>query len=130
MAEAIDSTLALTESTVQEIWSRLNRYLNAKSPILANHLRQASLPAIFVPNSLAIRFTTGYNVAYEACDSEGNVRKIEEALHRLTGQPIKVQIDFVTEATPGTPVRAVSAPRRARPSKKAVDGLAAVSEGE
>ncbi len=51
-----DSPLLLTESTVPEIWKRLNHYLSEKSPILANHLKLASLPAIFGPNSLAIRF--------------------------------------------------------------------------
>jgi len=95
-----ESPLALTDATLPEIWARLNRYLSAKSPILANHLKLANLPAIFGPNTLAIRFSTEYNHAYEACDGEANLRRIEDALQRVVGSPVKVGIDLVTESPP------------------------------
>ena len=93
----------MTESTIPEIWNRLNRYLSEKAPILASHLRVASLPAIFGPNSLAIRFSSEYNHAYEACDGEANLRRIEDALKQVTGMPIKVYFELVTSSGPGFP---------------------------
>src|SRR4029079_19550777 len=98
-----EATQTLTESTIPEIWNRLNRYLSEKAPILASHLRVASLPAIFGPNSLAIRFSSEYNHAYEACDGEANLRRIEDALKQVTGMPIKVYFELVTSSAPGFP---------------------------
>jgi DNA polymerase-3 subunit gamma/tau len=102
----------LTESSIPEVWRRLNRYLSEKAPILANHLKGAILPAIFAPNSLAIRFSAEYNQAYEACDSEANLRRIEEALSQITGTPIKAYFELVADSTPGvSPPPAATAAR-------------------
>jgi DNA polymerase-3 subunit gamma/tau len=121
-----DAPLTLSESTVSEIWERLNRYLNQKSPILANHLKLASLPAIFGPNSLAIRFHSEYNHAYQACATEGSTQRIQEALRKVTGQAILVRVDLVTQPVPGTPSTASpNAPRVLQPGdrKKQLMGL-------
>jgi DNA polymerase-3 subunit gamma/tau len=88
-----NSTLQLSESTLPELWRRLIQYLSEKSPILANHLKFASSPAIFGPNSLAIPFHIEYNHAREACSSEGNTKRIEEALSKLIGQPAQVRFE-------------------------------------
>jgi DNA polymerase III subunit gamma/tau len=119
------STLPLTESTIPEVWNRLNRYLGEKSPILANHLRFAIQPAIFGPNSLAIRFPSGYNHAGEACASEANTRRIEEALHKLTGQPVTVRVELASGPAPATTPPAASGPPANSPAdrKKQLMGL-------
>ncbi len=94
------ATLPLTESTLPELWQRLIRYLSDRSPILAKHLNLANPPAIFGPNSLVIHFHTEYNHAREACASEANTKRIEDALAKLTGQPAQVRFEQV-----GGPVR-------------------------
>jgi len=108
------SGASLSESTLPALWSRINRYLAERSPMLASHLKFAKLPAIFGPNTLVIRFQSEYNHAYEACDAEENIHRIEEALARETGQPIKVACELQTDwaAVPSpAPVAANGAPR-------------------
>jgi DNA polymerase-3 subunit gamma/tau len=92
--------VSLSETSVQEIWGRLIRFFTDRSPILANHLKSANLPAIFGPNSLAIRFPSSYSHAREACASDLNVAKIQDALRRITGQPITVRVDLVAGPDP------------------------------
>ena len=73
------TTLKLSEETLPEVWRRLQQYLVEKSPILAIHIKAAQLPAIFGPNSLAIRFHSSYNQAYEACKSDVSQQRLQEA---------------------------------------------------
>jgi DNA polymerase-3 subunit gamma/tau len=117
---AENSTLELTESTLREVWQRLIRYLGEKSPILANHLKLASSPAIFGPNSLAIPFHHEYNHAREACSTDGNTRRIAEALAHLTGRPVTVRFDLA--AGPPTIPRPV-APGQPADRKKQLGSL-------
>jgi hypothetical protein len=112
----------LTESTLPDLWGRLIRYLGEKSPILANHLKFASSPAIFGPNSLAIPFHSEYNHAREACSSEANTRRIAEALGRLTGQPARVRFDLATGEAP-TPEAPTGGLASAADRKKQLMGL-------
>lgn len=92
--------LSLTDESLQEVWRQLCQYLTNKSPILANHLKSSHSLAIFGPNSLAIRFHTSYNHAYEACSSELNVQRIQEALRQLIGQPVVIRVEVVSGPTP------------------------------
>jgi DNA polymerase-3 subunit gamma/tau len=103
------ATFSLTDSTLPALWTRVNRYLADKSPMLASHLKFAKLPAIFGPNTLVIRFQTEYNHAYEVCDAEENIHRIEEALLKECGKPITVACELVTERDP-TPVPNSEAP--------------------
>ena len=80
------TTLKLSEETLPEVWRRLQQYLVEKSPILAIHIKAAQMPAIFGPNSLAIRFHSSYNQAYEACRTEFNQQKLQDALRKLLGE--------------------------------------------
>jgi DNA polymerase-3 subunit gamma/tau len=108
------TTLPLTETTLAEVWTRLLYYLSEKSPLLLNHLKLADLPAIFGPNALAIRFATPYSDAYEACATERNVDRIQEALRLLTGQSVLVRFDRVAGSAPAvaTPAAPPSASSR------------------
>jgi DNA polymerase III subunit gamma/tau len=103
------STLTLSQATLPELWNRLIQYLSEKSPILASHLRLANSPAIFGPNSLAIPFAVEYNHAREACGTESNAKRIEEALAKLIGQSAQVRFDQATSA----PVSRQTAPQKA-----------------
>src|SRR5262249_49585464 len=110
------SPVPLTEATVPEIWGRLIRYLTDKSPILATHLKVASLPAIFGPNSLAIRFHTRYSQEYDACASEANLDRLQDALRKITGQPLTIRVEPVggPAPPPRRPQSSPAAPAAAR----------------
>jgi DNA polymerase-3 subunit gamma/tau len=82
--------------------------------MLASHLKFASLPAISGPNTLVIRFQSEYNQAYEVCDREENIRRIEETLERECGQPINVVCDLVTGPAPASPQTSNGPPRAAQ----------------
>ena len=110
----------MTESTLPELWQRLIRYLGEKSPILANHLKFASPPAIFGPNSLAIPFHSEYNHARDACSSEGNTRRITEALAHLTGRAALIRFE---QAAGAAPARDSSGQPTATDRKKHLMGL-------
>lgn len=88
-----NTTLPLSLATLPELWNRLIHSLTEKSPILASHLKTANLPAIFGPNSLAIRFPSGYNHAYTACAAETGIHRIQEALSKLLGHPVVVRVE-------------------------------------
>jgi DNA polymerase III subunit gamma/tau len=77
----------LREETLPDVWGRLQQYLAEKSPILANQIKFSHSHAIFGPNSLAIRFHSSYNHAYEASRTEFNLQKLQEALRKILGQP-------------------------------------------
>lgn len=104
------STLPLTQTSLPDLWHRLIHYLSEKSPILANQLKSANLPAIFGPNTLAIRFPSGYNNAYEACSTEGNTGRIQEGLQKITGEPTTVRMELLPPAIPTTPDQTTSKP--------------------
>jgi DNA polymerase-3 subunit gamma/tau len=94
------TTLPLTEATLADVWACLMSDLSERSPLLFNHLKLASSHAIFGPNALAIRFSTAYSDAYEACATDGNVERIQEALRVLTGQVVLVRFDRVAGPAP------------------------------
>jgi DNA polymerase-3 subunit gamma/tau len=94
------ATVSLSESTLPEVWGLLIRSVSDKAPILANHLKFASSYAIFGPNALAIRFHSEYNHAREACSSEANTRRIQDALTSVTGHPAQVRFEQVSGPAP------------------------------
>ena len=105
VASAEFTTQELTEETLGSVWANLLQYLSEKSPMLAIQLKNASPPAIFGPNSLAIRFHTSYNLAYESCRGEQNLLKLTEALKKLTGKPAQVKVESVGGEAPAPTVR-------------------------
>ncbi|HEY3788699.1 MAG TPA: DNA polymerase III subunit gamma/tau, partial [Urbifossiella sp.] len=100
----------LTEVSLMEVWRSLLQWLNEKSPILYNHLKLANSPAIFGPNSLAIRFHSSYNLAYEACKTEHNLQKLQDALRKILGKPATVRVDLVTGPNPESAKAVAPAP--------------------
>ncbi|MFO0800856.1 MAG: DNA polymerase III subunit gamma/tau [Gemmataceae bacterium] len=86
-------TRELTAETLVAVWQEAKRILHERAPLLASQLESANLPAIFGPNSLAIRFPPGYNPAYQACATEQGVLRVQDALRRATGKPVTVRFD-------------------------------------
>ena len=105
-AETPNLPIPLSAETLPQVWERLGRLAGEKFPFLGTHLKAALPPAIFGPNSLAIRFAPGYNQAYEACASEANVQRLQDALQAITGQPVAVRVEQA-----GGPAAAEAPPR-------------------
>ena len=101
-----ESTLTLSENVLPELWQRLIRYLSTKYPILANQLRTANHTAIFGPNALAIRFPSDYNHHCEACNTEGNILRIQDGLQKITGQTVQVRMELAIGVVSGMPAQA------------------------
>lgn len=107
-----DSPLTLSDATLSDVWRRVFGLLSEKYPILGNQLKSLHSCAIFGPNALAIRFGTDYNHVYEACATESNIKRIEDALKLVTGSPAQVRFERIATAattgngasTPATPV--------------------------
>ncbi|HXD88147.1 MAG TPA: DNA polymerase III subunit gamma/tau [Urbifossiella sp.] len=97
------ASIDLTEESLTEVWQSVLAQLEEKSPFLYNHLRLANSPAIFGPNSLAIRFHSSYNHAYDACRAESSLQKLQDALKKLLGKPVVVRVDSVSGPNPETP---------------------------
>ena len=129
----VNATLTLSESTLPEIWERVKGYLTEKGPVLAGYLKNANLPAIFGPNSLAIPFDPRYNHAHAACATEANTIRVQDALRRLTGQAVTVKFELKAGLPPteSTHPRANAAQTRKRDLmqlplfKKAAESLGA-----
>jgi DNA polymerase-3 subunit gamma/tau len=83
----------LEETTVETVWQRAKSILADRSPILARSLEFSLTPAIFGPNSLAIRFQPGYSDAYRACNTDLGQERVADAVRRVTGQPTTVRFD-------------------------------------
>ncbi|QDU20616.1 DNA polymerase III subunit gamma/tau [Urbifossiella limnaea] len=83
----------LTVESVAAVWQDAKRILHERAPLLASQLDSALVPAIFGPNSLAIRFPPGYNSAYQASATEQGLLRVQDALKRVTGKPVTVRFD-------------------------------------
>ena len=115
-------TLALEGNGSSEafptVWERV---IQDVGPMRGTQLRTAGLPAIFGPNSLVIRFPTGYSSAYESCASEPGTEVIRQALKRATGREWSVRVEQVAGPASGSlPPGAAPPPR---PEQRAKDLL-------
>lgn len=86
------------------------RVLQEVGPMRGMQLRFAGLPAIFGPNSLVIRFPTGYSSAYESCASESGIEVIRQVLKRVTGKEWSVRVEQAGGALVGSTSASVVPP--------------------
>jgi DNA polymerase-3 subunit gamma/tau len=92
-----DTETKLTEATLPNLWERV---LDEVGPIRANHLRRIGLPAIFGPNSLAIRVPASYT-AYDFCGDDRTCELVQAALKRMTGIDWLVRVEKVAGSANG-----------------------------
>jgi DNA polymerase III subunit gamma/tau len=85
------------EQSLPELWSRLIEKLG---PIRGNHLRQAGLPAILGPNTLAIRVPEEYTAAYDSLATESTLESVRQHLHKLSGQEWSIRVEKSKDAAP------------------------------
>jgi hypothetical protein len=62
--------------------------------MLAGDLQKAELPAIFAPNQLVISFSSVYNSQYQACSDPLRMKRVEDALARVTGQTWNLRFEL------------------------------------
>ncbi|MBX9581610.1 MAG: DNA polymerase III subunit gamma/tau [Gemmataceae bacterium] len=89
-----DEPIPFTPEMLNLIWGQVGRIVGEKFPFLGNHLKFALSPAIFGPNTLVIRYLPRYNQPYEACASEANIQRLQDALRAVTGQPVAVRVEL------------------------------------
>lgn len=65
-------------------------------------LRQAGVPAILGPTTLAIRFPAGVGSAYDLIASEASLEVLRATLRRLTGQDWSVRVEQTAGPTPAS----------------------------
>jgi hypothetical protein len=63
---------------------------------LAEELAKCASVAIFGPNCLVLRFSAGYNRLKERLQQPGPSERLEQALRKVTGQPVTVRYEVVT----------------------------------
>jgi DNA polymerase-3 subunit gamma/tau len=108
--------LALTPETLPQVWSQVLRSVGG---MLASDLQKAETPAISGPNTLVLSFPTGYNQAREHCQEPTRLKKVEDALQKLTGQGWQLRVESGAAAGPAAvPEAAPSAPPRPRRNAK------------
>jgi len=100
------------------VWERV---LQDVGPMRSTQLRTTGLPAILGPNSLVIRFPTGYSSAYESCASESGIEVIRQVLKRVTGKEWSVRVEQLAGVTAGPAPPGVAIPPR--PEQRAKDLL-------
>lgn len=83
--------VALNAESLEQLWSRLSTQIG---PLLASNLSRANSPAISGPNTLVLRFPNDYNYEYEFCQEPNHVKKVEEALQKLTGEKVQVRMEL------------------------------------
>jgi len=93
----------------------LLKLLISKFPdMTGTYLQRTLSTAISGPNQLEFRYPAGYNLGARALSQSETIAKIEDALRRLTGQPIRFRLLLVADAPvekvrPATPVPEVRA---------------------
>ena len=103
--------------SIEEIWAQTKQ---AVGHLMAVQLERGSIPAIFGPKTLAVRFPQRYSGAYDYCSEPANVQRIEAALQQVTGQPWSVRIelaigtDLASEANPSSDAAGPSPRERER----------------
>jgi DNA polymerase-3 subunit gamma/tau len=96
--------IGLKPETLPEIWLKVMQQVGQ---MLASDLGKAGLPAIFGPNTLVLRFPTGYNSEREHCQQAANLGRIEVLLRKVTGEPLTLRIESAGKEGGQAPVRPV-----------------------
>jgi hypothetical protein len=91
---------------LETFWPKV---LGLIGPMKSSSLQLAKSTAIFGPNTLAIRFSSGYTSAYNSCGSETGIESIRQALRKVTGQEwhVRVEIDATPSVDATPPARTV-----------------------
>jgi DNA polymerase-3 subunit gamma/tau len=84
------SPTGLTADTMAQIWPEI---LAQIGPMLAQNVNVAGMPAIFGPNVLVLQFPPEYNHQRAYCTDETRLKRVVDALKRVTGQDWVVRVE-------------------------------------
>jgi DNA polymerase III subunit gamma/tau len=90
-------TVALDDASLVQVWDKVKIDVGM---MFAGELSKAGVPAIVGPRTLALRFPSGYNHAYEYCRESAKAQRIESALKTVTGQDWSVRFELTVAAAP------------------------------
>jgi len=94
---ATPTILALSAETLPQVWDQV---LSQVGGMFALQLERAGLPAIFGPNTLALRFPVHYNGEQNYCQESSRVARVEEILKKILGRPTSLRIETVPAVGP------------------------------
>ncbi|HYT88930.1 MAG TPA: DNA polymerase III subunit gamma/tau [Gemmataceae bacterium] len=115
---AAAAQFALTPESLPQLWPQI---LEQAGMALGVHLRKSHVQAISGPNTLAIRFPTGYNHPYERCQEPTNLQALEQLLRKLTGQAWRVKCELLVGADPSVPSAALAGTTEPPPARSRRD---------
>jgi DNA polymerase-3 subunit gamma/tau len=95
-AEAAKTT-NLTPESLEDVGQQV---LSQTGFILSNELRKIDDIAIIGPNALVLRIAAGYNDSGNQYLDDSRLRKVEEVLAKIVGQPCSLRLE-TTELKPG-----------------------------
>jgi DNA polymerase-3 subunit gamma/tau len=109
----------LTPETLPQIWGQV---LAQVGGMLALQLERAGLPAIFGPNTLALRFPSHYNGEQTYCQEPSRVARVEEILRKVLSRPTAIRIEGGPAVEPANrltpPAESPTSPSRPRRNPK------------
>ncbi|MCH2123517.1 MAG: DNA polymerase III subunit gamma/tau [Pirellulaceae bacterium] len=85
-----------TQPSAEHLWQETLKNLE---DITADFARDYERVAFFAPNRLVVTFNTGYSFNKTSCERPQNKAKIEEALSRVAGSPMRIDLE-VSASTP------------------------------
>jgi DNA polymerase-3 subunit gamma/tau len=80
----------LTPETLSTIWTEV---VSQVGPMLGSNLEKAGDVAISGPNTLVIRFPSGYNHQRDYCQEATRLSRTEEVLRKITGQSWNLRVE-------------------------------------
>jgi hypothetical protein len=87
--------------------------------LLVRELEKGGIPAISGPNSLVLRFPAAYNQAQDFGQDGNRLRRLEEALRKMTGRPWTLRVESVaTAADLPAPAASAAAPPPRRSARE------------
>jgi DNA polymerase-3 subunit gamma/tau len=107
--EAPAQLIPLSSETLPQVWAQTLATLTASGLVgnmLARELGNIALPAIAGPNTLVLSVPTVYNHLQEVLQDTDRLRKVEDALRKITGRAWTLRVESVAEPASAPPPEA------------------------
>jgi DNA polymerase III subunit gamma/tau len=102
VAAATAAPTPIDDANISLVWDKVKIGAGA---MLAGLLAKAGIPAISGPKTLVLKFSAGYNHAYEYCKEPGRAQMVEGLLRQVTGQDwaLRFEVDATSAAAAPAP---------------------------
>ncbi|MEX0939446.1 MAG: DNA polymerase III subunit gamma/tau [Pirellulales bacterium] len=115
-------TISLSESTARPLWEQAVRLLNEQNELVAVQANLFVDVATSAPNNLVVSFAEKYTACKAFCEKPEQRAKLEQALTRLAGQPLRLRFTLVPDAAPEAATSAAPRPKSRRQLEADVAG--------